>query len=137
MAGSNPCILSATGVKNEEKKLFVIKLVVTHLTFDASQKRMKKLHVLLVGIVLGVGALPSYGFVVVATPPPPPPVVVVRPAPPGPGWVWVPGHWVWRGRWVWKHGHWVRRPWPGAVWVPGHWARRPGGWVWVPGHWAR
>jgi WXXGXW repeat (2 copies) len=29
-----------------------------------------------------------------------------------PGFVWVPGRWVWnsrRGEWVWVSGHWVRR----------------------------
>src|SRR5206468_3756049 len=35
---------------------------------------------------------------VVQQPPPSPPArVEVAPAPPGPGYVWVPGHWAWRG----------------------------------------
>ncbi|MET0528222.1 MAG: hypothetical protein ABW003_07750 [Microvirga sp.] len=31
---------------------------------------------------------------------------------PRPGFIWVPGRWVWsarRGRWVWVSGYWVRR----------------------------
>ncbi len=69
--------------------------------------------------------------------PGPPPAVVYERIPPRPGavWVWVPGHWDWRGYWVWIRGHWARRPRPGAVWVPGYWAPRPGGWIWIEGHW--
>jgi hypothetical protein len=67
--------------------------------------------------------------------PPPAERQEVVPARPGPGWVWVRGHWAWRGRWVWIRGHWARVPRAGAVWVPGHWVRRAGGWVWIEGHW--
>jgi hypothetical protein len=44
--------------------------------------------------------------VIVARPGPP---VGVAVAAPGPGAVWIPGHWVWRpywGRYVWIRGHW-------------------------------
>ncbi|WP_083861510.1 YXWGXW repeat-containing protein [Microvirga lotononidis] len=44
-------------------------------------------------------------------PPPPHPRFERRPRP-RPGFVWVPGRWVWssrRGRWVWVDGHWRRR----------------------------
>ncbi|WP_201837464.1 YXWGXW repeat-containing protein [Microvirga zambiensis] len=43
---------------------------------------------------------------------PPPPRRRERRPPHRPGFVWVPGRWVWssrRGRWVWTSGHWVRR----------------------------
>ena len=43
---------------------------------------------------------------------PPPPRRRERRPRPRPGFVWVPGRWVWnarRGRWVWVYGHWVRR----------------------------
>jgi hypothetical protein len=42
----------------------------------------------------------------------PPPRRRERRPRPRPGFVWVPGRWVWsarRGRWVWMSGHWVRR----------------------------
>ena len=44
-------------------------------------------------------------------PPAPRPRFEHRPRP-RPGFVWVPGRWVWnsrRGEWVWVSGHWVRR----------------------------
>lgn len=68
--------------------------------------------------------------------PPVAPVEVISYAP-GPGYVWVGGHYVWRGRWVWVPGYWGRPPYGYAVWVPGHWDRRPGGWIWVEGRWRR
>ncbi|MFI5021700.1 MAG: hypothetical protein ACHQRJ_08610 [Alphaproteobacteria bacterium] len=69
---------------------------------------------------------------------PPGPRVEVIPAPPGPAFVWTPGHWWWDGhRWHWARGHYRRAPRPGAVWIPGGWRPGPGlGWHWVPGHWA-
>jgi hypothetical protein len=55
--------------------------------------------------------------------------------PPGPNYVWRPGHWDWRGRgYVWVPGAWVRRPRRGA-WRAGRWAYRSGRQVWVPGGW--
>ncbi|EIM30230.1 YXWGXW repeat-containing protein [Microvirga lotononidis] len=42
----------------------------------------------------------------------PPPRRRERRPRPRPGFVWVPGRWIWsarRGRWVWVSGHWVRR----------------------------
>lgn len=74
-----------------------------------------------------------------ATAPPPTPAVPAEVAPPqpGPGYVWVPGHWRWRrrGGYVWEPGHWTLPGAPTRVWVPGHWAPRGGGYVWVDGRW--
>ncbi len=57
--------------------------------------------------------VPVLGGCASAPPPPPPPRrVEVKPAKPGPNFVWVEGHWKWKGR---RRGH---------VWVPGHWRRR-------------
>lgn len=71
-----------------------------------------------------------------APPQAPPPQVEVVPAQPGPGYVWVGGHWAWRrGGYVWVPGYWAVPAQPGYVWAPGHWAARPGGYVWVEGHW--
>jgi hypothetical protein len=44
-------------------------------------------------------------------PPRPRPRRERRPSP-RPGFIWVPGRWIWsarRGRWVWVSGHWARR----------------------------
>lgn len=67
--------------------------------------------------------------------------VVVKPAPPGPGHVWVSGHYQWRpgpSKYVWVKGHWAT-PRAGYAWVPGHYEwKRSGGFrvrVWVKGHW--
>lgn len=59
----------------------------------------------------------------------------VTPAP-GPGYVWMAGHWNnVSQRWVWVAGHWEMPPSPSAVWVGGHWMQGSSGWVWVDGAW--
>jgi WXXGXW repeat (2 copies) len=74
--------------------------------------------------------------IIVSTQPPPPRVEVV-PMSPGPGFIWVRGHWSWHHEhWVWIDGHWDRVAQPGAVWVPGQWVARGNGWVWVEGHYS-
>ena len=77
----------------------------------------------------------------VAAPPTPPPYPAeVVPPQPGPGYVWVAGHWGWRPRerrYVWLPGRWVVPQGPGYAWTPGHWEPRPGGYVWIEGHWRR
>jgi hypothetical protein len=74
------------------------------------------------------------GVVVVPTAPPPLPREVV-PAQPGPGYVWIPGHWNWSGhRHVWQSGHWSA-PRRGQVWVPRRWVPGPGGHHQHGGHW--
>ncbi len=83
----------------------------------------------------------------------PAPRVEVIPAPPGPGYNWVPGHWAWRGRWVWIPGHHIRgvvpampaevvevvptRPGPNYYWVKGHHVWEGNRWVWHRGVWLR
>ena len=65
-------------------------------------------RVLLAVILSGLlgGCVVAEPPVVTAPPPPVAPVEVV-PVAPGPGYVWVAGHWAWR-----RHGY---------IWVPGHW----------------
>jgi hypothetical protein len=59
----------------------------------------------------------------------------VTPAP-GPGYVWMAGHWNnVAQRWVWVAGHWEMPPSPSAVWVSGHWVQGSSGWVWADGTW--
>jgi hypothetical protein len=60
---------------------------------------------------------------------------VVTPAP-GPGYVWIAGHWNnVSQRWVWVSGHWEMPPSPSAIWVAGHWVQGSSGWVWVDAAW--
>ncbi len=65
---------------------------------------------------------------------PPRPVLEQVMAAPGPGFVWVAGHYSWmEGRWVWVRGSWVLPPQPGAFWVTGRWERHHR--TWMEGHW--
>ena len=91
--------------------------------------------ILLLVSITGCATAPP---VITAPPPAPAPVVEQVPPQPGPGYVWVEGHWAWRprfARYAWVPGHWVVPESPGAVWVPGHWVARANGYVWVDGHW--
>ena len=55
-------------------------------------------------------------------------------AAPGPGYVWIAGHYTWRhGRWEWVRGFWAYPPQPGAYWVAGR--MDPYSHAWVEGHW--
>jgi len=64
--------------------------------------------------------------------PPPPRTVVVETRP---GFVFVQGHWNYRGgRYVWLAGHWERER-ANHVWVQGRWERRGNRHVWVEGRW--
>jgi hypothetical protein len=67
--------------------------------------------------------------------PPAPRVEVI----PGPrvGYVWAPGHYVWRRHaHVWVPGVWIRER-RGYHWVPDGWVHNGPRWRYVPGHWAR
>jgi len=93
-------------------------------------------------LALGIAGVVATGCVVAPEPrgmvvseAPPPPQVEIVPVAPGPGFIWVEGHWGWRGRWVWESGRYVSRPHSRAAWVPGHWVAGRRGWVWVPGRW--
>ena len=77
---------------------------------------------------------PPTDSVVVTVAPPPPPMETIYVAP-GPGYMWVAGDWVWRGRWVWVNGRWVLPPYPHAVWVRGVWVSGPTGWRHTSGYW--
>lgn len=55
---------------------------------------------------------------------------------PGPGYVWVTGHWNWDTRqYVWIPGRWMVPERGYRVWRPGHWAHDRGGWYWIEGRW--
>jgi hypothetical protein len=65
---------------------------------------------------------------------PPPERIETVPMSPGPGYIWIRGHWGWHHeRWEWIDGHWDRSVRPGMEWIPGHWSQRANGWVWIEG----
>lgn len=69
---------------------------------------------------------------------PPPDRVEVIVASPGPGFVWVRGHWGWeRDDYYWIPGRWVRVERGYHRWVPGHWRQKHHRWYWVEGRWSR
>jgi hypothetical protein len=79
---------------------------------------------------------PGYARTVVYQAPPSSVAEQVTPAP-GPGYVWLSGHWsFYSNRWVWVAGHWEMPPSPSASWVAGHWVQGNSGWVWVDGAWS-
>jgi hypothetical protein len=70
--------------------------------------------------------------------PPVAPVEVVAPVP-GPGYVWVGGHWGWYPGvgYRWTRGVWSRPPFPHAVWVAPRYAYGPHGRFFYRGYWRR
>jgi len=59
------------------------------------------------------------------------------PAPPGPDFVWVPGHWTWhQGVQAWVPGAWLLPPRPGYGWQPGHWMAHGTEQIWLDGYWS-
>lgn len=101
----------------------------------------------MLGVVLSAGTAAGFGSTHVSVglrigvPPP----VIVHQAPPrhvtevvvvspGPGYVWVAGHYSWaNNQWVWIPGAWMTPPEAGAVWVEGRWDQAAQ--TWTEGHW--
>ncbi len=82
-----------------------------------------------------VGGCATSGRLDVRTGPPAPRAEAHRTAP-GPGFVWIDGHYRWDGRaYVWSPGRWERRPRANARWMAGRWVHSPRGWYWIEGHW--
>lgn len=75
------------------------------------------------------------GVEVVVSQAPPLPEVESMNAAPGPGYVWVPGEWDWRGQWVWQHGRWALPPRAGAIWVSSRYETRGDSKVFIRGGW--
>jgi len=92
--------------------------------------------VILAGAFLATTACAgTSGRVYVRTGPPPVRAEVVAVSP-GPGYVWVPGYYQYRGNsYVWVGGRYERPPRARARWVPSHWERDRRGWYFVDGHW--
>ena len=94
---------------------------------------------LIAGCIVGVVAYPQPGMaavnVVVQVAPPPPRVEHVPP--PRYGYIWVPGHWDWRGhRHVWVRGKWLKER-PGYRYQPYRWVERNGDWYLERERWDR
>ena len=92
---------------------------------------------LALGSLAGLAPLPAQAqYNVVITTAPPAPVREYVP-PPRRGWVWAPGHHVWRGdRYAWERGQWMRER-PGYEWREARWVQRDGQWVMIGGDWSR
>src|SRR5512142_3340261 len=88
------------------------------------------------GTALGsAGAAFARSYVDIEVGPPPPRYEVV-PAP-RPGYIWVPGTWVWQGhRHVWHRGHWMHER-PGYAYVEPRWHRYGERWRYDEGRWER
>lgn len=87
-------------------------------------------HAAHIGVSLNIG-VPAP---IVVRHAPPRPVVERVVVAPGPGYVWVAGHYTWANNaWVWVNGAWIVPPQPGAVWVAGRWEGHHR--QWVEGHW--
>ncbi len=72
------------------------------------------------------------------------PITMAPPAPqaesqtpqPGPGFLWIAGHWLWNGvRYIWNPGCWRRPPEDNDAWEAPRWTQYDGGWRYLPGHW--
>ncbi|HEY7682196.1 MAG TPA: YXWGXW repeat-containing protein [Gemmatimonadales bacterium] len=83
----------------------------------------------------GCGSPPPPGAVYASRRPPPDRVEVVT-VRPGPGHVWIGGHWRWdQADYVWVPGHWVPVERGYHRWVPGRWHHGRRGWYYLDGHW--
>jgi hypothetical protein len=95
---------------------------------------------LLAASVLAAGAVLAgcggYGGAYYAQFGPPPPRYAVVGVAPGPGYVWTPGWYDWRGHnWTWVEGRWMRPPRAHAVWVAPEWRREGRDYRFHRGYW--
>jgi YXWGXW repeat-containing protein len=75
----------------------------------------------------------QYSYVEVAPPPPRVELVAVSP---GPDYVWIDGHWAWRGQeYLWEPGRWEAKASGHRGWHKGEWKHARQGWYWQEGHW--
>lgn len=64
-----------------------------------------------------------------------PPAPRVEDVAPRQGYIWIAGHWEWKGsRWNWLAGRW-ERPRAKKVWRGGRWERRGRHYIWIEGQW--
>lgn len=66
--------------------------------------------------------------------PPPAPRSETKPEAPGPGYVWVDGHYMpVKGQWRWVRGEWAVPALPISVWIPARYDEKEK--TWAPGYW--
>lgn len=66
--------------------------------------------------------------------PPPAPRSETKPEAPGPGYVWVEGHYMpVKGQWRWVRGEWAVPALPISVWIPARYDEKEK--TWSPGYW--
>jgi hypothetical protein len=95
------------------------------------------LGLLTAGCYASVGVGPDDEYLEVGGPPPPI-QADVEIAAPGPGYVWVGGHYDWaadRKDYAWTQGSWQRPPHGGAHWVAPRYEKRGEKHIYHPGHW--
>lgn len=90
-------------------------------------------------LIASVSAVPilagcaTYGY---ASYGPPAEEVEVYGVAPGPDFIWVGGHHIWRGTgYTWQKGSWARPPRAGAHWEKGSWEHSDRGWRYREGSW--
>ncbi|WP_148562356.1 YXWGXW repeat-containing protein [Spirosoma radiotolerans] len=67
---------------------------------------------------------------------PPPARVEVIPVAPSVRHIWIPGHYIRRGRnYIWVNGYYQMAPARYRAWAPGYWRQSRRGPIWVEGHW--
>jgi hypothetical protein len=102
---------------------------------DIMLAKLKTLTVVAAACAAFSGASGAATYVDVRVAPPAPRMEVVPVA--RPGYVWVPGHWDWRGhRHVWVGGHWERER-RGYVYQNPTWVHDGDRWVLRRGAWSR
>lgn len=87
------------------------------------------------GILAACGEGYGYNYGYVGYGPPAPRYRVYGVAP-GPGYVWMDGHWGYRGgRYEWDEGRWARPPRGRHHWERGEWRHEGRGWRYHDGRW--
>jgi hypothetical protein len=100
-------------------------------------KSRKWLWTLGTAVFVACASNPPPGAVLVVRRPPPDRVEVIGVAP-GPGHLWIGGHWRWVGSdFDWVPGRWTPMERGFRHWAPGHWAHSRRGWFWAEGRWRR
>jgi len=97
---------------------------------------MKQSALLLMFAAFSMIGCAGGGVAYYANTPPPPVRVEAYGVAPGPGFVWAPGYWGWRGNsYVWIGGSWVRPPRAGVRWVSPYWESYHGRYRFHEGRW--
>ena len=97
---------------------------------------MKQALIILAMSAISMVGCAGGGVVYYANVPPPALRVEAYGVAPGPGYVWTPGYWGWRGNaHVWVGGRWAVPPRPHARWVAPYWEGYRGRYRFHEGRW--